>query len=221
MIGKRSFLALACGLLVCQWLPAENKQLDTEVVSDTQMDSIAKLYETKLQELVTRRETMDADNNTLLNPRYYRLFGRPTLYSSSVSEALETKEKVALFEAPSAPDYLPLAQDSRLARNESLEKAIDQAVLNASITNPEQFVLTEGRIKEQVKTVSSFLIEIMPVMFVPAAAGLMLSYHLLAPSIAAYAVITIVSTISVMVVSGRVTQRFMHRKSRKEDTSNG
>ena len=167
MIGKRSFLALACGLLVCQWLPAENKQLDIEVVSDTQMDSIAKLYETKLQELVTRRETMDADNNTLLNPRYYRLFGRPTLYSSSVSEALETKEKVALFEAPSAPDYLPLAQDSRLARNESLEKAIDQAVLNASITNPEQFVLTEGRIKEQVKTVSDVAEQQVVVQMVP------------------------------------------------------
>jgi len=83
-------------------------------------------------------------------------------------------------------------------------------------------LLISGLLKvEQVKTVSSFLIEIMPVMFVPAAAGLMQSYHLLAPSIAAYAVITIVSTIAVMAVSGRVTQRFMHRKSRKEDTSNG
>lgn len=173
MIGKRCFLALTCGLLVCQWLPAGNEQLDTEVVSDTeqvsdtQMDSIAKLYETKLQELVTRRETMDADNNTLLNPRYYRLFGRATLYSSSVSDALETEEKIALFEAPSAPDYLPLSQDSRLARNESLEKAIDQAVLNASITNPEQFVLTEGRIKEQVKTVSDVTDQQVVVQMVP------------------------------------------------------
>ena len=74
---------------------------------------------------------------------------------------------------------------------------------------------------EQVKTVSSFLIEIMPVMFVPAAAGLMQSYHLLAPSIAAYAVITIVSTIAVMAVSGRVTQRFMQLKDKKEDVSHG
>ena len=73
---------------------------------------------------------------------------------------------------------------------------------------------------EQVKTVSSFLIEIMPVMFVPAAAGLMQSYHLLAPSIAAYAVITIVSTIAVMAVSGRVTQRIILSK-KKEDNSNG
>lgn len=83
-------------------------------------------------------------------------------------------------------------------------------------------LLISGLLKvEQVKTISSFLIEIMPVMFVPAAAGLMQSYHLLAPSIAAYAVITIVSTIAVMAVSGRVTQRFMQLKDKKEDVSHG
>ena len=54
-------------------------------------------------------------------------------------------------------------------------------------------------------------------MFVPAAVGLMQSYHLLAPSLGAYAVIIIVSTVAVMVVSGRVTQRFM--KEKKEDAS--
>lgn len=83
-------------------------------------------------------------------------------------------------------------------------------------------LLISGLLKvEQVKTVSSFFIEIMPVMFIPAAAGLMQSYHLLAPSIAAYAVITIVSTIAVMAVSGRVTQRFMQLKDKKEDVSHG
>lgn len=83
-------------------------------------------------------------------------------------------------------------------------------------------LLISGLLKvEQVKTVSSFLIEIMPVMFIPAAAGLMQSYHLLAPSIAAYAVITIVSTIAVMAVSGCVTQRFMQLKDKKEDVSHG
>ena len=83
-------------------------------------------------------------------------------------------------------------------------------------------LLISGFLKvEQVKTVSSFLIEIMPVMFVPAAAGLMQSYHLLVPAIGAYAIITVVSTIAVMVVSGRVTQRFMQRKSKKEDVSHG
>ena len=82
-------------------------------------------------------------------------------------------------------------------------------------------LLTTGVLKVgQIKEVSSFLIEIMPVMFIPAAAGLMQSYHLLAPSLAAYAVIIVVSTIAVMVVSGRVTQRIILRKNR-EDNSNG
>jgi len=79
-------------------------------------------------------------------------------------------------------------------------------------------LLISGALRvDQVKTVSSFLIEIMPVMFVPAAAGLMQSYHLLAPSIGAYAVITVVSTVAVMAVSGRVTQRIIQRKRAKED----
>ena len=82
-------------------------------------------------------------------------------------------------------------------------------------------LLTTGVLKVgQIKEVSSFLIEIMPVMFIPAAAGLMQSYHLLAPSLAAYAVIIVVSTIAVMVVSGRVTQRIILSKKR-EAHSNG
>ena len=81
-------------------------------------------------------------------------------------------------------------------------------------------LLISGLLKvEQIKAVSSFLVEIMPVMFVPAAVGLMQSYHLLAPSLGAYAVITVVSTVAVMVVSGRVTQHVIHNKNKKEDAS--
>ena len=79
-------------------------------------------------------------------------------------------------------------------------------------------LLISGLLKvEQVKTVSSFLVEIMPVMFVPAAVGLMQSYHLLAPSFGAYAVITVVSTIAVMVVSGRVTQHVIQNKNKNKN----
>ena len=78
-------------------------------------------------------------------------------------------------------------------------------------------LLMTGILKvEQIKEVSSFLIEIMPIMFIPAGAGLMQSYHLLAPSLAAYAVIILASTIAVMAVSGRVTQHII-RKKQKED----
>ena len=81
-------------------------------------------------------------------------------------------------------------------------------------------LLTTGILKVgQIKEVSSFLIEIMPIMFIPAAAGLMQSYHLLAPSLGAYVVIIAVSTVAVMVVSGRVTQRVILKKN-KETNSN-
>ena len=72
----------------------------------------------------------------------------------------------------------------------------------------------------QIKTAASFLIEIMPIMFIPAAVGLMQSYSLLLPALPAYAVITVVSTVVVMVVSGRVAQRVIKSKG-KEDEAHG
>ena len=81
-------------------------------------------------------------------------------------------------------------------------------------------LLITGVLKvNQIREVSSFLIEIMPIMFIPAAVGLMQSYHLLAPSLGAYVVIIAVSTVAVMVVSGRVTQRVILKKN-KEKNSN-
>ena len=67
--------------------------------------------------------------------------------------------------------------------------------------------LCTGVIKtEQVDKASSFLIEVMPVMFIPAAAGLLDSWGTLKPVLLPVAVITVVSTIVVMLVSGHVTQ---------------
>ena len=61
---------------------------------------------------------------------------------------------------------------------------------------------------EAVKDVGHFLVEIMPVMFVPAAAGLLESWQLIAARWVQYGLLTVVSTVAVMVVAGRVTQRF-------------
>ncbi len=67
--------------------------------------------------------------------------------------------------------------------------------------------LCTGVIKtEQVDKASGFLIEVMPVMFIPAAAGLLDSWGILKPVLVPVAVITVVSTIVVMLVSGHVTQ---------------
>lgn len=59
---------------------------------------------------------------------------------------------------------------------------------------------------EQVKETADFLIEIMPVMFLPAAVGLMDSWGALEPMVFPVLLVTVVVTILVMVVSGRVTQ---------------
>ena len=59
---------------------------------------------------------------------------------------------------------------------------------------------------EQVKDAADFLIAIMPVMFIPAAVGLIDSYAAIKHNILAYVVVTFVSTVVVMAVSGLVTQ---------------
>lgn len=64
---------------------------------------------------------------------------------------------------------------------------------------------------EQVKEASSLLLELMPLMFVPAAVGLMLFWDELKPLLVPLAVITVVSTIVVMAASGGVAQLMLRR----------
>lgn len=66
---------------------------------------------------------------------------------------------------------------------------------------------------DSVKDAGHFLVEIMPVMFIPAAVGLMDSMMDIRSSWPAYMVILAVTTIAVMVVSGCVTQ--LTRKGRQ------
>lgn len=67
-----------------------------------------------------------------------------------------------------------------------------------------------------VKKIAVFLIEIMPLMFIPAAVGIIESWDIIKPNVIAYAIITIVSTVLVMAVAGRVTQ-FVIKHSKKGD----
>jgi len=70
---------------------------------------------------------------------------------------------------------------------------------------------------EAVQDSGKFLIEIMPLMFIPAAVGLLDSWSALRPILLSVAVITVVTTVVVMVVSGRVTQRIIRMDRRKRD----
>lgn len=72
-----------------------------------------------------------------------------------------------------------------------------------------------------IREVSSFLIAVMPIMFIPAAAGLMESWGAVKSLIGKYALITVVSTFVVMGVAGAVTQfviRHSGRRKPREDT---
>ncbi len=61
-----------------------------------------------------------------------------------------------------------------------------------------------------------FLIEIMPVMFIPAAVGLLETWDILQASWLAYLVVVLVSTVLVMGISGVVTQKVIERKGGKK-----
>lgn len=68
-----------------------------------------------------------------------------------------------------------------------------------------------------IREVSSFLIAVMPIMLIPAAAGLMESWGAVKSSVWEYALITIVSTFVVMGVSGAVTQFVIWRGKKKNE----
>lgn len=76
--------------------------------------------------------------------------------------------------------------------------------------------LKNGWIKlEDVKETGKFLIEIMPLMFIPAGVGLMDSFSTLKPILLPVCVITVLSLITVMVSAGRVSQWMIQRERRR------
>lgn len=67
---------------------------------------------------------------------------------------------------------------------------------------------------DKVKETSNLLIEIMPLMFIPAAVGILNSWGVLKSIWIPLIVITILTTIVVMIVTGRTTQFLIHRERR-------
>lgn len=75
--------------------------------------------------------------------------------------------------------------------------------------------LTSGVLKvSQVKETAQFLVDIMPVMFIPAGVGLMSSWEVLKPVLIPVLVIVVLTTVIVMVTTGRVTQSVIRRGER-------
>lgn len=73
---------------------------------------------------------------------------------------------------------------------------------------------------DAVKDAGRFLIDIMPLMFIPAAVGLMNSWDVLKPVFLPVLLITIISTIVVMAVTGRVTQFIIKKERRRKEAIN-
>jgi len=77
--------------------------------------------------------------------------------------------------------------------------------------------LQTGIVKlKDIEKTGQFLIDIMPVMFIPAAVGLIESWGIVKSSAVEFLVVMAVSTVAVMAVAGRVTQ-FVIRKSEKRN----
>lgn len=67
---------------------------------------------------------------------------------------------------------------------------------------------------DAVKDTGKLLIEIMPIMFIPAGVGLMTSYGILQPQLLPICVITVVAIVTVMVVTGHVSQFIINREKK-------
>ena len=77
-------------------------------------------------------------------------------------------------------------------------------------------LLMTGCIKvHQVKEVSQFLLDIMPILFIPAAVGIMTKVEEIKSMWWQVIIITIVTTAIVIVISGRVTQAIIRKNSKK------
>lgn len=80
--------------------------------------------------------------------------------------------------------------------------------------------LMTGLLKvEHVKETSAFLLDVMPIMFVPPAVGLMDNWGVLQEILIPLVLVGTVSTIIVMVVTGKVTQGII-RVDKNADTHN-
>ncbi len=81
------------------------------------------------------------------------------------------------------------------------------------------FLCLECRILklEDVKETGAFLLEILPIMFIPTVVGLMDAWELIRPDWFSYLLITAVSTVVVMVISGVVTQALLDGECKEDE----
>ena len=80
--------------------------------------------------------------------------------------------------------------------------------------------LLTGMIKlESVHDAGKFLIEIMPVMFIPAGVGLMVSWGVLKPMLLPVSIITIGSLFTVIATTGLISQWIIRKGQKREENT--
>lgn len=152
VMKKSLILSILCvygGLFVVQAQTVSNPSLSERV---KKMEQIALQYEDSLLVLATENqkdtEALPTDG---MNPRYYRLFAKPTLYASCVSNALKMSDENQEGYAVSEPEYLELSPNSDVNHSDKIEHEIDRTILATSLSSPELFAYTEDQIMaEQV-----------------------------------------------------------------------
>ena len=65
---------------------------------------------------------------------------------------------------------------------------------------------------EQVETVGAFLSSLLPVLFVPGAAGILENWGIIKDAVPAIFLLSIVSSVLTFFLSGRISQRFTHKE---------
>lgn len=66
-----------------------------------------------------------------------------------------------------------------------------------------------------IRETANFLLSVMPVMFIPAGVGLMSAWGVLKPALVPVAIVTLVSLVTVMGLTGLVAQYLIGRKGRR------
>lgn len=74
---------------------------------------------------------------------------------------------------------------------------------------------------EHVKETSDFLMDIMPIMFVPASVGLMVSWGLLKEILVPVLIVSVVGTLVVMIVSGKSVDLLMKLSGKQTSMKDG
>lgn len=74
---------------------------------------------------------------------------------------------------------------------------------------------------EKVEGAADFLVEIMPILFIPPTVGIMASVDALKEMLVPLCVISVVSTVLIMAATGRVSQRIIWKSREKEEKESG